>query len=62
MLAAISPALILTVPSVASLAVAHAQATSHLWPLFWGGVATIAVFLLAYAAFTWKVFRSRPST
>lgn len=40
-----SPALILVVPSIASLGINDSQATGRLWPLFWGGVVAVAAFL-----------------
>jgi hypothetical protein len=54
--AAASPALILIVPSIASLVITRDQATSDLLPLFWGGVIALAVVLLA----SWRIVRAGP--
>ncbi len=39
-----TPALILWVPSVASLAITHRQAVTALWPLWWGGFLATVLF------------------
>ena len=39
------PALIFAVPSVASLAITHAQSRTNLWPLWWAGVLAIVALV-----------------
>jgi hypothetical protein len=51
LLSAVSPALILLIPGIASLAVDYKQATAHLWPLFWGGAVAVAALIAAYMSF-----------